>query len=67
MRKFIALLLVLLVAIPFAGCNKDTYKIGICQFIQHDALDAATEGFKQAVIDGLALATQILKEKREKM
>lgn len=53
MRKFIALLLVLLVAIPFAGCNKDTYKIGICQFIQHEALDAATEGFKQAVIDKL--------------
>jgi len=54
MKKLIALLLVvLLVAIPFAGCDDTEYKIGICQFIQHDALDAATKGFKQAVIDKL--------------
>lgn len=30
-----------------------SYTIGICQLVQHDALDAATNGFKQAVIDGL--------------
>ena len=24
------------------------YKIGICQLVQHEALDAATEGFKDA-------------------
>ena len=30
-----------------------TYVIGICQFLPHPALDAATEGFKAAVIDGL--------------
>ncbi|MBE7001241.1 MAG: ABC transporter substrate-binding protein [Ruminococcaceae bacterium] len=29
------------------------YKIGICQLVEHVALDAATEGFKQAVIDEL--------------
>lgn len=29
------------------------YKIGIVQLVEHEALDAATEGFKQAVIDGL--------------
>jgi len=29
------------------------YKIGIIQLVEHEALDAATEGFKQAVIDGL--------------
>jgi putative ABC transport system substrate-binding protein len=29
------------------------YNIGICQLVQHVALDAATEGFKQAVIDQL--------------
>lgn len=29
------------------------FKIGIIQLVEHVALDAATEGFKQAVIDGL--------------
>ena len=40
----------------FAGCGekeKDTYTIGIVQLTEHVALDAATEGFKQAVIDKL--------------
>ncbi len=40
----------------FAGCNsKDDgkYTIGICQLVTHDALDAATQGFKDAVIAGL--------------
>ncbi|MBP5662272.1 MAG: ABC transporter substrate-binding protein [Clostridia bacterium] len=30
-----------------------TYKVGICQLVQHEALDAATEGFKQALTDKL--------------
>ena len=29
----------------------DAYRIGICQLVQHDALDAATEGFKDALIE----------------
>ena len=32
---------------------KKTYKIGICQLMEHEALDAATEGFKKAIIDEL--------------
>lgn len=28
-----------------------TYNIGICQLVQHDALDAATEGFKDALTE----------------
>ncbi len=40
------------------GCTEEKkddgkYKIGIVQLVEHVALDAATEGFKQAVIDGL--------------
>lgn len=27
------------------------FKVGICQLVQHDALDAATDGFKQALIE----------------
>ncbi|WP_119698281.1 ABC transporter substrate-binding protein [Microbacterium halotolerans] len=29
----------------------DQFKIGVLQFVQHDALDAATEGFKEAIAD----------------
>lgn len=29
------------------------YKIGICQLVQHDALDAATKGFKEALTEKL--------------
>lgn len=36
-----------------SGSSKDTYKVGICQLIQHPALDAATEGFKAALTEKL--------------
>lgn len=44
------------------GCNKSegseepkekTYTVGICQLVQHPALDAATEGFKKALTEKL--------------
>ena len=30
-----------------------TYTVGICQLVQHDALDAATQGFKDALTEAL--------------
>lgn len=43
-----------------AGCSgsgepatTDTYKIGICQLVQHPALDAATQGFKDVLTEKL--------------
>lgn len=36
-----------------AAAGGDTYTIGICQLVQHDALDAATLGFKDAVTEAL--------------
>ncbi len=33
--------------------NDGTYKVGIVQLVQHEALDAATKGFKQALTDKL--------------
>jgi len=33
--------------------EKDVYKVGICQLAQHDALDAATEGFQDALKEKL--------------
>lgn len=31
----------------------ETYTVGICQLVQHDALDAATQGFKDALTEAL--------------
>ena len=59
MKKVLSVLLALAMCIScmmFASCGKKSdaqYKIGICQLVEHVALDAATEGFKQAIIDEL--------------
>ncbi|MBQ4337938.1 MAG: ABC transporter substrate-binding protein [Clostridia bacterium] len=58
-RRIIAAVLTLvLICATFAACGgtqegSDKYEIGIVQLVEHVALDAATEGFKQAVIDEL--------------
>jgi putative ABC transport system substrate-binding protein len=36
-----------------ATTDGTTYNIGICQLVQHDALDAATQGFKDALTEKL--------------
>ncbi|MDO4649252.1 MAG: ABC transporter substrate-binding protein [Eubacteriales bacterium] len=36
-----------------AFAEEQTYNVGICQLVQHVALDAATEGFKAALTDKL--------------
>lgn len=36
-----------------AGTDAETYNIGICQLVQHDALDKATEGFQTALEETL--------------
>ncbi len=33
--------------------TEETYTVGICQLVQHDALDAATLGFKDALTEAL--------------
>ncbi len=57
-RKITSLILlvamVATVALVGSGCSgTDTYTVGISQLTTHEALDAATEGFKQALIDEL--------------
>ena len=54
----IALVLLITVSAVFAGGSsessaKKTYKVGICQFVQHVALDSATQGFMDALKDAL--------------
>ena len=54
-NELVALLMALTLVFVMAGCKKkeekEVYKIGILQQLEHQALDAATEGFKQALID----------------
>lgn len=38
---------------PAEGDAAESYTIGICQLVQHPALDAATEGFKDALVEKL--------------
>mgnify|MGYP004470162075 CR=1 FL=1 len=40
-------------AITASAADGDKYTIGICQLVQHEALDAATQGFKDEVIKEL--------------
>ena len=71
MKKALILTLALALALSLAACGGSTtsattttttastakvYNIGICQLVQHDALDAATQGFKDAVVEGLGEA-----------
>ena len=50
----LAMALIACMCLSFTSCGDDgKYTIGILQLVTHDALDAATEGFKQAVIDEL--------------
>ena len=61
MKKTLLVILALVLCVSsclmFSSCSEGTsdgkYKIGICQLVEHVALDAATEGFKQAIIDEL--------------
>ena len=56
MKRILSLVCALLMVASLAACQNNTkddgkYKIGICQIQPHAALDAATDGFKQALID----------------
>ena len=53
MKKILAIILVLAMSLCFVACGntKDDgkYTVGICQLVQHPALDAATQGFMDAL------------------
>ncbi|MEE1305645.1 MAG: ABC transporter substrate-binding protein [Agathobacter sp.] len=62
-KRLISALLVSVMAMSLVACGGGSsnsssneskkYNIGICQLVQHDALDAATKGFKDALIEEL--------------
>lgn len=50
MKKVIALLLAALLCLgACCAVAEETYRVGICQLVQHVALDAATQGFQDAL------------------
>ena len=57
MKKVLVVLLALLMCASVfaqgAAESSKKYTVGICQLVQHPALDAATQGFKDALIKGL--------------
>ena len=62
-KTFKAIISVLLVAVIVVACftactnnannGEKVYKVGICQLTQHEALDAATKGFRNALTEKL--------------
>lgn len=58
MKRLFAILLVVLMVVSMTACaqndqQKDKYVVGICQLVQHEALDAATKGFRDALVKEL--------------
>ena len=54
MKKMFAVLLALCMALTcltMASAEEKTYHVGILQLVQHEALDAATQGFKDALTE----------------
>lgn len=57
LKKIAAVVMAMAMTCATTACDKedsaDTYTIGICQLVQHEALDEATKGFKDALTDKL--------------
>ncbi len=56
MKKILAVLMAVLLLASMTACagsGSGKYTVGICQLVQHDALDAATKGFKDALTEAL--------------
>lgn len=71
MKKLISLVLAAVMALSLVACgsgNKDkdtgdkTYKVGVVQLIQHEALDAATQGFTDALKEALGDKVEVVEK-----
>ena len=61
MKKIISLVLALVIcigaALSLTACGEKTdYTVGICQLMEHDSLDKATQGFIDALTEELEKA-----------
>ncbi len=57
MKKLLAPVLALCLLLSLIGCagqpTEKVYTVGICQLVTHEALDSATQGFKDALTEAL--------------
>ena len=53
MKKLLAILIAVLLCAGMTTVAEETYTVGICQLVQHPALDAATQGFQDALTEKL--------------
>ena len=73
MKKLISLILAAVMALSLVACgsgskDKDTdtgdktYKVGVVQLVQHEALDAATKGFTDALKEALGDKVEVVEK-----
>ena len=66
MKKILAIALAVLMLAAMTACGapagSDTYTVGVCQLLTHPALDAATQGFKDALVAELGEGTVTFKD-----
>ena len=63
MKAILAALLAAAMCVPAAALGEEkTFTVGICQLVQHDALDAATQGFKDALTEALGDKVQFVEQ-----
>ena len=66
MKKWIAMLLAVLMVASLCACSSggdDKYVVGVCQQMTHPALNAATQGFKDALIAALGEDAVVFQDK----
>ena len=59
MKKMIAILVMVVLCLTANAMAQETYSVGVSQLVQHVALDAATQGFQDALVEKLGDAVSI--------
>ena len=66
MKRIVAIVLAVLMLLALTACggtaDDGKYVVGICQYMPHDSLDQATQGFKDAVVEALGKDKVMFKE-----
>ena len=53
MKKLLAVMMAVALCLCMTAVAEGTYNVGVCQLVQHVALDAATQGFQDALTEKL--------------
>lgn len=59
MKKMLAILVMVVLCLTANAMAQETYSVGVSQLVQHVALDAATQGFQDALVEKLGDAVSI--------